>query len=121
MATRSFIAVLDNDTIKGVYCHWDGYPEHNGRILNENYTKEDALKLLEFGQMSVLGETVEQCEFYHRDRGEELSSAETYSNIAELLEAAHDAWAEYVYLFDGQWMVHNGSKWAPVIKVLDNE
>lgn len=32
MSTRSQIAMLSgDDSIKSVYCHWDGYPAHNGR------------------------------------------------------------------------------------------
>lgn len=124
MATRSIIAVMTSDCIKAVYCHWDGYPDYNGKILNENYTKEDALKLLEFGQISGLGETIESCVFYHRDRGEELSSAESLNNIEELIESANDCGAEYVYLFDNEWLVcdtySRKSKFVPLISVLAN-
>lgn len=105
MATRSFISVMTDDGIKAVYCHWDGYPEHNGKILNENYTKEDTLKLMEFGQISALAETTDACVFYHRDRGEELSPAESLNNIQELVEVANDAGAEFIYLFDNEWLV----------------
>ena len=39
MATRSTIAKLGKDgIIKAVYCHSDGYLEHNGKVLNE-YTR----------------------------------------------------------------------------------
>ena len=37
MGTRSFIAQRVGDEYVGVYCHWDGYLEHNGRILLEHY------------------------------------------------------------------------------------
>jgi hypothetical protein len=41
MGTRSTIAIQNADnTVTGIYCHWDGYVEHNGKILNENYTTE---------------------------------------------------------------------------------
>jgi hypothetical protein len=33
MGTRSIIAIPDNDTYKGRYCHWDGYPSHMGHAL----------------------------------------------------------------------------------------
>lgn len=124
MATRSFIGVLTEDCIKAVYCHWDGYPENNGKILNEHYTKDDTLKLLEFGQISSLGETIESCVFYHRDRGEELNNPEILNSISELIACANDAWAEYVYLFDKEWMVADLSernvRFVPLIKVLNN-
>ena len=37
MATRSFIGIVEEDKIKGIYCHWDGYPENVGAILNGHY------------------------------------------------------------------------------------
>ena len=38
MATRSTISIeLDDGVIKQVYCHWDGYLAHNGKILLEHY------------------------------------------------------------------------------------
>ena len=41
MATRSFIGKLNkDDSITGIYCHFDGYPEHAGRILIDNYLTE---------------------------------------------------------------------------------
>lgn len=33
MSTRSIIAVQHGDGFRGRYCHSDGYPEHNGRVL----------------------------------------------------------------------------------------
>lgn len=33
MGTRSIIAEPYGDGWRGRYCHWDGYPEHNGREL----------------------------------------------------------------------------------------
>jgi len=39
MSTRSHIAVLDGtEGIKAIYCHSDGYPAHNGHILDNHYT-----------------------------------------------------------------------------------
>ena len=39
MATRSTIAMKTKDgKIKAIYCHWDGYVDHNGRILSNFYT-----------------------------------------------------------------------------------
>jgi hypothetical protein len=57
MATRSTIGVLNTDgSVTAVYCHWDGYPEHNGKILNENYTTEEKVReLIGFGSISSLG------------------------------------------------------------------
>jgi len=46
----------EDGTITSIYCHWDGYPSWNGRILLENYTDEQSVrKLMELGDMSILG------------------------------------------------------------------
>ena len=39
MSTRSKIGILRKDgTVDHVYAHWDGYPEHNGVILYNEYS-----------------------------------------------------------------------------------
>ena len=40
MGTRSSIAIKTEDGIKAIYCHWDGYVDHNGKILKEFYNTE---------------------------------------------------------------------------------
>jgi hypothetical protein len=56
MSTRSRIAVLQPDgKVKSVYCHFDGYTDHVGRLLFENYnTEEKANELVALGGISVL-------------------------------------------------------------------
>jgi hypothetical protein len=51
MATRSFIIVANpKGDFTGSYCHWDGYPSHNGRILLEHYSsKAKARELIRLG------------------------------------------------------------------------
>lgn len=64
MATRSMIYKEQQDgTLKGIYCHWDGYLEYNGSILLEHYSDPDKLeKLLALGDISSLGEELETSE-----------------------------------------------------------
>ena len=75
MATRSTIGVLNSDgSVTGVYCHWDGYPEYNGKILLENYTDESVVReLIEMGSISSLGRQIgEKHPFskFENDKGE---------------------------------------------------
>lgn len=87
MSTNSRIGIKRLDgTEKYIYCHWDGYVEHNGLLLQLCYdTPEKIEKLLDLGDLSSLGEYLETdqphsfdnpkpdvCIAYHRDRGEEL-------------------------------------------------
>ena len=48
MSTRSFICVEDTEQgLRGIYCHYDGYPEHVGKILVEFHPGvSDALQIV---------------------------------------------------------------------------
>ena len=89
MSTNSTIAIERKDgTRTAIYCHWDGYIEHNGIILQVAYNTADKVeKLLELGDLSILGyytdpkegtthnfENYQEdvCVAYHRDRGEDF-------------------------------------------------
>jgi hypothetical protein len=115
MGTRSTIAIENGDgTVTGIYCHWDGYLSHNGRILAENYTDEAAVReLIALGDLSSLGAQIGEkhpfdervdaetyaetrCTAYGRDRGEKNVAAKTCADWAALLE---DFGQEFDYLF----------------------
>lgn len=59
MGTRSRIGLaLGPDQIVSVYCHYDGYIQHNGRKLVEHYNTESAVEeLIDGGDMSSLHST----------------------------------------------------------------
>lgn len=131
MGTRSGIGIVDRDIhgkvvrVRGIYCHWDGYLEHNGVILAGSYTNPDKINMLvELGDISCLrNEVGEKHDFnnmerdapqrvhgwttaYHRDRGEELRQRvfEGPDAMAQFKQALKDSWAEYLYLYDrGRW------------------
>ena len=117
MGTRSVIGVMHGDVCKSVYCHWDGYLEHNGRILQENYDSTKANHLVALGDLSSLGETIGekhdfndyeagkgQCTFYGRDRGETGTEFRVTHNFQDFLERADGCGAEYYYIMkDGVW------------------
>jgi len=129
MATRSAIAVKKaNGTVQGVYCHWDGYPAHNGKILGDHYDYNKALQLITLGNLSSLapqigeqhdfdaryngGEVKEDwCMFYHRDRGETRQDPKTFNTVGEFVDHYESSGAEYFYFIDtdGQWWVSHYS------------
>lgn len=103
MATRSLIGMNQgNGIIKTIYCHWDGYPEGVGATLVEHYnTPVKVNGLLELGDVSSLGDTLEDTQAYHRDRGESLDMVGARDvREGELMEVASDYDAEYVYVFN---------------------
>ena len=117
MATRSYIGVRNTDSsVDYIYCHFDGYPEHNGQILTEHYSNINRVnELLQLGDLSVLGKFIgekmdfdkqiqDTCLAYGRDRGES-NVGKKNSGYDELIT---DRNVDYVYVFDGDyWECHN--------------
>ena len=119
MGTQSTIAKKNDDgTFTGIYCHYEGYPEFNGRLLKDHYTTSDKVdELLSLGDLSSLGERigkkhcfnehqVGECTFYGRDRGEDDVDSVTFKTLEELLMYYGDVYT-YVFDFDGQWKLAN--------------
>ena len=88
MATRSFIGKLNkDDSITGIFCYWDGYPEHAGRILIDNYlTEQQVDQLLALGDLSSIAPTLVECESYS-SRGEKGVEAKSYKDLQAFYEA----------------------------------
>jgi hypothetical protein len=120
MATRSMIAIENEDgSVTSIYCHFDGYPEHNGEILFEHYKDHEKVKkLIALGDISILAPTIEIPEgdghtfgkptkgivlAYHRDRGEDFRQSKDKS-VDEFFKGDIQ---EYGYCFTaaGEWLV----------------
>ena len=130
MGTRSTIALEFADgTVEQVYCHWDGYLDHNGAILVEHYSDPFKLRdLIDLGDLSSLrpniGEkhafsqfelraeevagykllTENMCTFYGRDRGE-TCPARKYKNTDEYFDCSQQEEYDYILRTDGVWYV----------------
>lgn len=119
MSTRSYICQETDQGYQCVYCHWDGYPENNGKILLENY--KDARKvndLISQGDMSLLGANIvpdkqrshsfenrqdNVCVFYHRDRKEPWENTKP-KLIADLNGLRKIFGIAYVYIYsNNKW------------------
>ncbi len=114
MATRSTISLLlPDNTVRTIYCHWDGYLDNNGKLLLNHYNTEDKVKkLLALGDISSLGETPDPtlsthsfetpqqdvCIAYGRDRGESDVEAKDSPSFDDAQKE------EFNYLFkNGKW------------------
>jgi hypothetical protein len=106
--------------IRAVYCHWDGYLEHNGAILQKHYSNSPKVNnLIALGDISSLRPEIGEkhafsrletpmdeeaynklygnmTTFYTRDRGED-----TPFKVFPTLAKAEDyyTWSEYFYCF----------------------
>jgi hypothetical protein len=131
---------MHGDICKSVYCHWDGYLENNGRILQEHYNSAKANNLVALGDLSSLraeigekhafsqfevpmdGEAYDKLygnmtTFYGRDRGEENVSWQVAHTFEEFLEQVHNCGAEFYYVMkDEVWYAGAVYDTAGVIK-----
>ena len=111
MSTRSNIAkVIAPGQYKMIYCHWDGYPSHNGKILLEHYQDDAKIDfLLALGDISMLAPEIGEkhdvrmegwITAYGRDRGETGVEA----RLVETDDPLKLCEQEYLYLWrDGKW------------------
>ena len=130
MGTRSTIALEFADgTVEQVYCHWDGYLEHNGQILAKHYMDPFKVKeLLALGGFSSLEATVEDTKetAYHSARGEELC-VNKYKNADEYFDCSQQE--EYDYILRNvngvaTWFVRyydTENTWAPLAQAFLDE
>lgn len=133
MATRSTIAMKTPEgKVRAIYCHWDGYPAHNGEMLRRYYTDPAKVKELidlgdisslrmEIGQKHSFDRNYDEPELemyddwtmaYHRDRGEEWArvAPQTFETVGDWV-SEFDMGVEYYYLFDGKdWIVNEYEK-----------
>lgn len=135
MSTHSNIGILLEDgTVQRVYCQWDGYPKHNGKILLENYNTEELVKeLISFGDISILRKNIhpknnhtfdnpekDVTVYYGRDKLEQNTEPKTLS-MEEWECYPYTSCVNYFYLFqDGEWFfkdLYRKSDW----KLLKNE
>ena len=122
MGTRSTIALeFADNSVSQVYCHWDGYLENNGLILQTSYMDPFKVRaLVDLGGFSSLRDLVEEtAEGAYTQRGEELA-VERYMNADEYFDTC--AGEEYDYIMrniDGQatWFVRcyaTDNVWVPI-------
>ncbi|MBD5091850.1 MAG: hypothetical protein HDT36_00485 [Clostridiales bacterium] len=141
MITRSYICIEQEDgMLKGIYCHYDGYLEYNGKILATHYTnREKVEKLISLGNLFSLQKNIapdpklphsfdydkrqkDVCIFYGRDRGYKGTNAHyvTY-------EMVKNSWSKYMYVFrlNNEWYYtktyHDKPNWQPVKQSLEKK
>jgi hypothetical protein len=103
MSTRATIACKHDDgRYAAIYLHFDGYPEHAGRVLEQRHgTPELARMLVSGGDIRSLDAngTV--------DRFSDGNRAVTMPTLAALHDFARNCGTEYVYVFEEHaWHCH---------------
>ena len=130
MGTRSTIAIEFADgTVQAVYCHWDGYLEHNGQILLKHYSDPFKLRdLIDLGGFSSLEATVEgTATTAYTQRGEELS-IQKFKDIQDYYANVYGEEYDYILSMNwegkAQWYVRywdTQGNWIPLEMAFINE
>lgn len=111
MGTRSAIGFAEYDgSIRAIYCHYDGYVEHNGKLLDEYYNSIEAVEeLLDMGDVVALQSTIEGTKFFIRDNKAPNAHANDFKDVSEFYEHYNEIGCEYFYIFNGiEWIVADG-------------
>jgi hypothetical protein len=125
MGTRSMIAIQNpySKDVRAVYCHWDGYLEHNGAILQKHYSASPKVNnLIALGDLSSLRAEIgvkhafstfdltkeeqeayelehgNSCTFYGRDRGE-TTPFKVFPTLKKAEDYFEGSWCEYLYVY----------------------
>ena len=131
MSVDSIIAKQDkNGAVRVVWCHFNGWLSHNGKLLLENYnTPEKIDALIDMGSMVHLGFEIgdkphtlpnptyvkkgkfiiehyfnSPCTFYGRDKNEDNFKSTRYKSLANMKKNES---AAFCYLWNGR-----GWKWC---------
>ena len=98
MATRSTIAIEFADgSVSQVYCHWDGYLDNNGEMLNKYYKDPFVVRdLVDLGDFSSLQVTVDEtAQGAYTQRGED-KEVRRYMNVDEYFADCQQEEYDYI-------------------------
>ena len=103
MGTRSRVGVMHGDICKSVYCHYDGYLNYTGEILNRHYDSALANELVARGDNSGVQKTLDVMNFYG-DPSQDDVGYHIARTFEEFLEQVQGTGCEYYYVMrDGVW------------------
>ena len=112
MSTRSAIGFIsDLGTFEAIYCHYDGYPGHVGKILVEHYCSMGAaFGIINGPQIRNFDHDGTICRF-----GDGDGTVESYESVEEALNNGFD----YAYVYDAEqlrWICY-GKDYNPMFQV----
>lgn len=104
MATRCRVGVLNEDlSVQSIYVHWDGYPDHTGKVLQERYGDPGVVQnLIDGGYLSSIDDASPGEREPLALRGNELDDRA----LLHPLDAWPDSGQDFEYCFNprvGTW------------------
>ena len=134
MSTRSMIAVQDADgACYAVYCHFDGYVSHMGRMLTTYFNSDEkAADLVNEGEVRAIEISAEnEVVLEYFEPAFDKREIEYYDTVVDMLNAFQNSDREYLYIWDDvieTWLYRknvytsNGKmvepEWTPVLSAL---
>jgi len=119
MGTRSNIAYQrPNGQVIMTYCHYDGYPEYNGLLINKHYNNQKkAEELANQGYLSSLKPTIEES----LEGRANIEPPQIYHSLHSYLNDINFD-IEWIYLFkNNQWYVCEGMEVDNDFKIIDKQ
>ncbi len=109
MSTRSLIGIRENDSVRYIYCHHDGYLDGVGKMLVENYNKPDKInELIDSGDHTAI--------YAEPNAGSYVSLGDDWEDVKPCTvmmstwtnDVVKDTGIDYSYLWDnGKWYAWN--------------
>ena len=128
MATRALIGFLDDDKqLVGTYNHYDGYPEHLGKVLVKHFNDEDAAeRLASTGYISSIDlETGDIDSKYDEEPSYKVLDAESAFEAGLMIGDMVDSFGgDYGYVWVkplGKWLTVKNSGTANIAKQIEDE
>lgn len=124
MSTHASIWMRNSDgKVSGIYCHFDGYLSHVGKILETYYADTEKVKaLIDLGDISYLGNTLEIKNGPHvsndvnrnDDKNRYTAPYGGSPSFADDTDAILRDWKqEFNYFWNGKdWLYYDGIKWG---------
>jgi len=128
MATRALIGFLDDDKqLVGTYNHYDGYPEHLGKVLVKHFNDEDAAeRLASTGYISSIDmETGDIDSKYDEEPSYKVLDAESAFEAGLMIGDMVDSFGGdygYVWIKElGKWFTLKNNGIANIAKQIEDE
>ena len=134
MSTRSMIAIQDADgACYAIYCHFDGYVSHMGRMLTTYFNSDEkAADLVNEGEVRAIEISAEnEVVLEYFEPAFDKREIEYYDTVVDMLNAFQNSDREYLYIWDDvieTWLYRknvytsNGKmvepEWKPVLSAL---
>lgn len=136
MSTRANVVMPNPSSPKcpivSIYIHFEGYPEHTGEILKQNYNTTAKLEqLFSLGDLALIGpeigekhdfkthgegETKNWCLSYFRDYGDSRTKAMRWKSLGDFTAKIYEDNIDYVYLWVGnKFIVWKNTGKEPII------